>query len=622
MMARRDVRPGEAGKDGSIDAVLSEVAARSPGAPALLCAGSAEVVYGDVERVGAQFASLLRANGVMRGDRVALLTGRSPSTILAIVGILKAGAAYVPLDADDPPDRLARMLDDCAPAVVLTQGGVKPVPAVTGRRVLDLDAALAAAADHDPAPPREASGQDPACVMYTSGSTGHPKGVLVPHAAILRLVQHQSYAAFGPDETILHLAPLAFDASSFEIWGALLNGGRLAIVSDPRPSLEVIADAVARHGVTTAWFTAGLFSLLVDHRLDALAPLRRILAGGDVLSPAHVRRAYAGLPGCTIVNGYGPTENATFTCCYPVPRDGWGDGPIPIGPAIAGTRVHLLGDDLAPVRPSEVGQICCGGQGLALGYMNQPRLTAEKFVTVDLGGPSRERVYLTGDLGRERPDGVVEFLGRSDNQVKIRGKRVEPGEVEDALRGDPSVADAVVVARNAPPDGKRLAAYMTLRQPDRGDGSRAATAALARLRTLLPDYMVPADAMVLRALPLTANGKVDRARLPAIEQDRSAPLRRPGRSSGLEDEVAAVWERVLSRPSVDRDANFFDLGGTSLLLMALHAELCATVAPKLPLVTLFEHTGVRSLTAFLERSGRGAAAPQPGRPPVRTGVPR
>ena len=598
-------------RNATVHSLFSSTASYAEHNPALLCK-AAVVGYADLDRQSSQFARWLGSLGVCKGDFVALLAGRSVDVIIAILGILKTGAAYVPLDPSYPAERLAFMLAESAPSLILAERSAIAACPLGGRIVELGEATRAASLEVGAHSAPDCTADDIAYVMYTSGSTGRPKGVLVSHRNIVRLVKQQDYARFGPEETFLQLAPLAFDASTFEIWGALLNGGRLGIVSETHPSLADIADAISRYGATTAWFTAGLFHLLIDQKLEALRPLRCILAGGDVLSPAHIRKAYVALPHCQLVNGYGPTENTTFTCCYRIPRSDRDGNAIPIGKEIAHTTVHLLGPDLQPVPEGQTGQICCAGDGVARGYLNRSDLTAEKFVPNLVPGCPRESVYLTGDLGRRRPDGVLEFCGRIDRQVKINGKRIELEEIENALRDDPSVADAVVVGRAAPAGGKRIAAYLkpSISWPSTVVAGNTA-AVLERLRISLPDYMIPVDTVVLDSFPLTPNGKVDRDRLPVPEKRPRATDPAARDLSELERAVADIWCRVLVLPEVDQQSNFFDLGGTSLQLLAMHAELQARISADIPLMAVFEHTSVRDLAAFVGCGKSGRTVPRP-----------
>src|SRR5450631_3359483 len=427
-----------------------------------LDSGDQNLTFGELDERSTRIAGYLQRHGVRRGDRVGLFSQRSIDAVAALLGILKAGAAYVPFDPAYPAKLLRFMYDDCAPALMLVDSsllasGAPPFWAGPGH-----DVHAAQGAETPPAALPETGPDDLAYVMYTSGSTGHPKGVLIPHRGVVRLVVDNPFASMGPDEVHLLLAPLAFDASTFEMWGALLNGATLAVMTAPYPSLDDIAGAISRFGVTTLWLTAGLFHLMVDHRLQGLAPLRQLIAGGDVLSPPHVARAQAALPGCQLINGYGPTENTTFTCCYSIPRS-LTPGPIPIGTPIAHTTVHILDDAGRPVIDDQEGELYAGGAGLALGYLNRVELTEERFVANPFDPAGSTRLYRTGDRVRRRGDGNIEFLGRVDRQVKINGKRVELEEIEACLRRSPLVEDAAVTSPIDDNGPRKVHAYVKLR---------------------------------------------------------------------------------------------------------------------------------------------------------------
>ncbi len=576
-----------------------ECVARAPAAIAVRTANEA-LSYGELEQRSNRMAHALAARGVTPGARVAALADRGAETIVAFLAILKVGAAYAPLDPTYPDEQRAYMLADLAPALVLASAQYCDL--APGAVALDAFARQAAAFSGE-AFACAASGESAAYVMYTSGSTGRPKGVIATHRGVTRLVRDQDYASFAQDEVFLHLAPLPFDASTFEIWGALLNGAQVAIVEAPRPSLDDICDAIATLGATTAWFTAGLFHVLVDHKLEGLRPLRQILAGGDVLSPDHTQRALQKLPHCRLINGYGPTESTTFTCCHTLRQ---GDtGPVPIGRAIAHTRVSIRDEALRPVAEGETGQLCIGGDGLALGYLNAPDLTREKFVADPLN--PNERLYLSGDLVRET-DGVFAFLGRADAQVKIDGKRVDLGEIESWLRQHPSIADAAVTAR-AHGALKRIAAFVV---PAGGWTAGDDRAVLGWLRTHVPAHMLPSSVTALAALPLNANGKVDRKALQEPEAQRAS---HNTVDTGTLAHVRATWTAVLglSSESVSPSANFFDLGGTSLRLLEAHARLQTALGRKIDLVKLFEHANAGALARWLD----GAAEAPHARPASR-----
>jgi amino acid adenylation domain-containing protein len=581
-----------------VHAVFGWYARLTPDAPALLC-GEQVVTYRQLAERANRFAARLAQLGIAPGSVVGLLTGRSVDAVVAWLATLKRGGAYLPLDPAYPPDHLAFIIEDCAPAVVLAERALigKGLGEV-GPRILVLEDELDASR-HESALDRDADTAPlaPAYIMYTSGSTGQPKGVIVPHRAIVRLVRGQDYCRFASDEVFLSLAPLAFDACTFEIWGALLNGARLGIVANPAPAIDEIAEAIRRYGVTTLWLTAGLFHVFVDCRLEALEPLRQLLAGGDVLSPVHVRRALEALPGCRLINGYGPTENTTFTCCCSLSLDHT-NGPVPIGRPIAHTDVHILDGDMRPVAEGQVGQLCAGGDGLALGYLNRPQLDAERFVPNPLAAEAGERLYLTGDLVRRRPDGNIEFLGRNDRQVKIDGKRIELDAIELDLRNNPGLSDAVVALRLVPPDTKRIAAF--LKPAKLPSQAGLAEAVVAEMRQRLPAHMIPHEVALVDDFPLTVNGKVDRAALLDMRA-QAAPVSVAAAPEGeREGQIARIWARVLGLAHVDRNANFFDLGGTSLQMVRIHAEIKAQLADNVAITDLFAHPRVSDLARFLD----------------------
>jgi amino acid adenylation domain-containing protein len=580
--------------------------------PALVCGGR-QVTYREVDHATTGVTRLLRQSGLGKGELVGVVGHRSVETIAAILGILKAGGAFLPFDLSYPANLLRYIYDDSAPRIMIVQrslGEGTCVPRFWAKEPLYLDPDFRLSGgpsdgqlhSKDNGAP-EAAGvdltigpEDLAYVMYTSGSTGRPKGVMVPHRGVTRLVSDCEFVALGPGETVLHLAPLSFDASTFEIWGALLNGGRLAVVPAPHPSLDQIADAIRVHQVTTLWLTAGLFNLMVEWRLDGLKPLRQLIVGGDALSPPHIEKALSALPDCRIVNGYGPTENTTFTCCYAIPRDGTGRRSIPIGSAIRGTTVYVLDEAMRPVADGEEGELYAGGAGVAHGYLNQPQLTAEKFVPDPFGAAPGGRLYRTGDRVRRRRDGNLEFLGRVDRQVKINGKRVELDGIETCLRRAPTVSDAAVISRIAGDGRSSIAAFVTAT-----DGCGPTPTELrAFLRSELPDFMIPAEIIVVDALPLSPTGKVDRVQLAhARPATATATLRSPpaGRTQEI---LQRIWCGILSVAAVGDGDNFFDLGGTSLQLLEAHAEIAAAFAVPLTVLDLFEHPNIRGLAAKID----------------------
>jgi aspartate racemase len=587
----------------SVQKLFEEQVERTPAAVALMF-GDQQLSYRELNARANQWAHFLKRKGVRAETRVGICLDRSPEMIVALIGVLKAGGAYVPLDPSYPQARLEFMLKDAEVPLLLTQ---KTQPADFGLHASEVicvdELADEIACESRENPSSETTGDTLAYVMYTSGSTGKPKGVAVTHKNIVRLVKNTNYADFTPDEVFLQFATISFDASTFEIWGSLLNGARLALMPAGPASLDELARALKHYRVTTLWLTAGLFHLMVDTHLDALRGLRQLLAGGDVLSVPHVKKVLRELPSCKLINGYGPTENTTFTCCFPVSAPAV-NGTVPIGHAISNTNVYVLDQYLNPAPLGIPGELYIGGDGLARGYLNRPELTAERFIRDPFGRKPGAQLYKTGDLVRYRKDGEIEFIGRLDGQVKVRGYRIELGEVETALAEHDSVRDAVVIVRKDQGD-KHLAAYVVPRA-----GATPNSEELRNfLQQRLPGHMVPSVMVVLEELPLDANGKIDRSALLKLNSNgasRSSQSAHVAPQDQLELKLLTIWERVLVVGSIGIDDNFFELGGHSLLAVRLFAQIEKSFGRNLPLATLFQAPTVRQLAQLLREDGWSA----------------
>jgi amino acid adenylation domain-containing protein len=561
--------------------------------------------YADLNDRADGLARRLHALGVRGESLVGVLLERSADFVVAILAVLKAGGAYVPLDPDYPRTRLATMVRQAGVALVLTRQSLAPALAGTDAEPVCLDRPDPdpdpdlAPVDPEPDPGAGAGatgdGSAIAYVMFTSGSTGEPKGVAVTHRGVVRLVRDADYAHLGPDEVMLHQSSVSFDASTFELWGALLTGGRLVCSPPGPPALDDIGTLLRTAGVTVALFTTGLFHLMVDERPDDLAGLRQVLVGGDALSAGHVARALARVPGCRIINAYGPTEATTMVTTYPVPAGFASDAAVPIGRPIRHAVIRIL-DDYLQLTPIGVpGQLYAGGDGLARGYLGDPARTAERFVPDPFAAQPGSRLYATGDRARYLADGTIEFLGRLDDQVKIRGFRVEPGEVEALLRTHPRIRGAVVVPHGDTAERRRLVAYLVLAGGTDPDEIRS------WLRDRVPAHLVPEVWMPVGSLPLTPNGKVDRARLPApVVQARRRPA-----AERLEQVIAVVWAEVLGVDRVEPHDDFFDLGGYSIVAMKVLMRLHQVLGVDLPLSALFDYPTVADLAGFI-RATTGA----------------
>ncbi|HEX4215168.1 MAG TPA: amino acid adenylation domain-containing protein [Candidatus Dormibacteraeota bacterium] len=560
--------PAPAVPEQNIGQRFEEVARRWPERVAL-SAGVRRLTYAEVERRSRQLALRLRDAGLRQGERAGVMMERSLEMVIAVLAVLRAGGAYVPLDRRDPDRRLDRLASEAGVRVLVTTGEDGERLGTLPRVLVDKDAEPSTGVRLDAAGP-----DDLAYVLFTSGSTGAPKGVMVEQRSILRLVCPSTYAELGPDQVLLQLAPLAFDASTFEIWGALLNGARLEVAPPGLLSARELGQAIEGGGVTTLWLTAGLFSQMVDAGLPGFRSVRQLLTGGEAPSVPHCRRALELLPGVRLINGYGPTEATTFTCCHTITREDLEGGSIPIGRPIGNTTVYLLDEGGRPVAEGSPGELWVGGPGVARGYLGAPELTRERFPPDPDGGAGSRR-YRTGDIVRRRRDGALEFVGRRDRQVKVRGFRIELGEIENALREHPSVADAVVEAPEVEGQGRRLAAYVAASQ----GAAQADRAELhGFLAARLPGHMLPDAYVAIPTVPLKANGKVDRSALPpitadALTQDTGRRLPAGAPLPTLAADVGAVWASVLGLDQVDPGADFFALGGHSLLAVRMIAEV-------------------------------------------------
>ncbi|MDG4807548.1 amino acid adenylation domain-containing protein [Micromonospora sp. WMMD1120] len=495
-------------------------------------------------------------------DVVAVRMRRSPSLIVAMLAVWKAGGAYLPLEPDHPRDRARYEVEDVGARVLLTEDALASTgPDVAATHLVDL---TAWAYDHHPttAPAVAARPEHVAQVLYTSGSTGRPKGVLLEHRNLARYLHRINGITWGPGLRTLHYSPISFDAQTYEIWAALTHGGATVLAGDG-PVVPAVRAAVRDHGVNAMWMASSFFNEMAQIELFTEFGDVTIAVGGEPVSPAHTAKAYAQSDRLRLVNIYGPTECSVKATTHPIPRDAGYTVSVPIGRPLPNVRAYVLDERQEPVPTGATGELYLGGPGVARGYLNRPELTEQRFLP-DRFRPG-ERVYRTGDLVRWQADGLLDFVGRVDDQVKVRGHRIELGEIEYALAESPLVRGACVVVREDKPGDRRLAAYVV---PVDGVSGDWLDDVRKRLVDRLPDYMIPDSLTVLDEIPRTARGKLDRSALPT-------PTRRPDQTDaaldpprpGLETELAQLWASTLNVSQVGRNQSFTDLGGHSLLLM-------------------------------------------------------
>jgi amino acid adenylation domain-containing protein len=574
--------------------------ALAPDAVALVYEGGS-LSYAQLDEAANRLAHHLIGRGVGPEDLVGIALGRSVEMFVAVLGALKAGAGYLPLDPTIPRQRLQFMIEDAAPACILSAAGWAGSLGDAASVVLLDDPAVAASLRAQPGTaPVDGERRAPlgarnvAYIVYTSGSTGTPKGVVTTHANVVSLAWRPDYAPLAAGQAVLQFAPLAFDAATFEIWGALLNGARL-VVAPPGLDLDRLTATILDNQVDTLWLTASLFRQVAETHPQMFGRLRRLLIGGEALPVVAVRKVMARYPALNIVNGYGPTETTTFACTRLITRADAESDAIPIGAPLRGLRAYVLDAAMSPAPAGTEGELFIAGDGVARGYLNRDDLTSARFLPCPFEGPGA-RMYRTGDLVRWRPDGALDFLGRADQQVKIRGFRIEPGEIETALLSVDGIGQAAVAPWRIGEE-TRLAAYLVA-CPGRTVPDIATLRSALSIR--LPDYMLPAAFITLDALPLTANGKLDHKALPPPQRGSGQDMDRP--EGEVERRLAELFCRCLDLESVGATDNFFELGGDSLLGLRLALEIETALGRKVSLGVLFAAPTVRQLAQALDHA--------------------
>lgn len=583
-------------RDKAIHELFEEQVCRTPDQVAVAFKGQS-ITYHELNAKANGLARLLRAKGLHPDETIGIMAEQSIEMIVAILATLKSGAAYLPIDPDYPDDRVRYLIEDSGTKVVLTQ---KPFV----RQLEGMDLVFINDCDQYSTHENLELRSHPealAYVIYTSGSTGQPKGVMVEHRNVVRLVKNSNYIPFSNNTKMAQTGAVSFDASTFEIFGALLNGGTLYPV--PKAVLLDVVELesfLKNSQLTTMWLTSPLFNQLAEESADMFASLEHLIIGGDALVSGYVNKVKRACPALSLRNGYGPTENTTFSCCYLINNTHRGN--IPIGKPIANSSAFIINaaDQLQPI--GIPGELCVGGDGVARGYLGKPELTKEKFVNHPF--VQGERVYRTGDLARMLPDGNIEFLGRLDHQVKVRGFRIEPGEIEAQLLKVSGITNAVVMTRQDNSGQNYLCAYIT------GEENRSITELRQELSQLLPNYMIPSHFMQLEKMPLTVNGKVDRKALPEPEAESARELDYKEPRNELEKLLCLLWQDVLGITQVGINDNFFSLGGDSIKAIQMAARLHKR-GWKLKMKDLFQNPTIQEVSLYLEQATGTQATQEP-----------
>ncbi|MCK4259497.1 MAG: amino acid adenylation domain-containing protein [Halanaerobiales bacterium] len=558
------------------------------------------MTYSELNDQANQLARVLLQTGVMPNQFVGLMLDRSPLMIVSILAILKAGGCYAPIDADYPQERIDYMLKCMEPSVVISQHLLLDKLKNYSSSIIDLSQL-----------PESiniinkdnlnviTSSDDAAYINYTSGTTGNPKGIVVAHRGVVRLVKNTNYVNLTENDNFLQIAAITFDAATFEIWGALLNGGRLVIAEKERVlSVTSLAETIQKYNITSMFFTSTLFNQVVDSKPESLKSFTNLIVGGEALSLPHIKKALEVVPENTLVNGYGPTENTTFSCCHRFNSLPEGARSIPLGPPIANSSVYILDKEMRPVPIGVVGEIYLGGAGLAKGYWKQEENTKKAFIPNPFDEDNSSLLYKSGDLGRWMTNGMIDFQGRLDSQVKIRGFRIELAEIELVIKSHQDVLECEVVVYQDQINNKRMAVYYTAIKEVSVDEIRNF------MRQKLPEYMIPSRIVQIEEFSVTPHGKIDRNALIDITENRNKEAVNEDRKllkkeMSLEEKIKYIWQSVLGREVGLKD-NFFDVGGDSLYLMQVQNQLSEKLDIDLAIAILFEYPSIEKLANHLE----------------------
>ena len=557
------------------------------------------ITYKELNEQSDRVAGWLISYGICPDDLVAICMDRSPELIIGLLGILKAGAGYLPIDVSYPQDRISFILQDAGVGLLIADTKSENLLRSTGCTVINFNALGKHSNFSTSIILPKSNSRQLAYVNYTSGTTGTPKGTEIEHRSVVRLLFGVDYINLDAKSRVLHASSISFDASTFEIWAALLHGGCCVLLADRLPTGDSFQRMIEDYRVNVMWITAPLFNSIIDEEAEKLCGVEQLIVGGDALSVPHIQQALKVLHGTRLINGYGPTESTTFTCCYPIPEviSEPEAISIPIGKPIGNTSVYILDNNLNPAAIGIPGELYIGGDGLARGYLNRPGLTANVFIPNPFSPEEGGRMYRTGEMARFLPDGKVEYVGRVDNQLKIRGFRIEPQEVVIALKNIECVNEAIVVPDIAKTGEKRLLAYVVVKENSGVSASSIETS----LASVLPEYMMPESIMLLDKFPLSSTGKVDRNQLPKplkVEQHLQGSI--VPAATLTEEQLVSVWKDLLDIEHLSVTDNFFEIGGHSLILIRIVARIKKQFSVNISIESIFENPTIRKLAALID----------------------